>query len=176
MKALIVIAPRDFQDKEYLDTRTELENAGIEVEIASTKKGIAVGKFGAKVEAKDLGGIKTDEFDAIVFIGGPGVPAVRSDERFVKLAKEFYEKGKIVCAICWAPTILAKAGVLEGKKATVWMGFDPEYGKGTNGVLESFGAKFENKAVVRDGKIITGNGPMAASAFGKEIAKALKNK
>ncbi|MFA5077079.1 MAG: DJ-1/PfpI family protein [Candidatus Micrarchaeia archaeon] len=174
MKVLMVVAPVNFQDREYEDTRKELENAGIGIETASTRAGTCTGRFGGKVEAKALGEMKADDFDAIIFIGGPGTPLVRADEKAVKLAQEFSGKGKLVCAICWASTILAKAGILVNKRATLWVGFDGEYGKSTDEMLSDEGAIVERKPVVIDGKIITADGPAHASVFGREIAKALK--
>jgi len=73
--------------------------------------------------------------------------------------------GKIVAAICIAPEILAEAGLLSGKKATAWSGSLEK--------LRAKGAKVENAPVVSSGRIITGNGPGAARAFGRAIAEAL---
>ncbi|MEM2674590.1 MAG: DJ-1/PfpI family protein, partial [Candidatus Hadarchaeales archaeon] len=84
----------------------------------------------------------------------------------LSLAKEAAELGKKVCAICIAPVILANAGLLENRKATVW---DGEFRR----MLEEKGAKYVNKSVVVDGNIITANGPGAASEFGRTIAKEL---
>ncbi len=72
-------------------------------------------------------------------------------------------------AICIAPTILAYAGVLEGKKATVWN----QDGKQAE-ILTKNGAEFVDELVVVDGKIVTANGPPAAEAFGKKILEMLK--
>jgi len=174
-KALVVIAPEDFQDHEFAMTCKGLEEKGIEIEIASTKNGVCTGKFGTSVNAKSIDEYNLSEFDAIVFIGGPGVPLVRSDDRMVQAAKTFYENGKVVAAICWAPTILAKAGVLKDRNATVWVGYDPEYAKSTVDVLRDYGANPELRPVVVDGKIVTGNGPSAAESFGKTLAQVIIN-
>ncbi|MEK7136703.1 MAG: DJ-1/PfpI family protein, partial [Patescibacteria group bacterium] len=76
-------------------------------------------------------------------------------------------------AICIAPTILARAGVLRGKKATVW---DPSTGSGQvalptpSQVLRECGAQYTGEAVTVDGKIVTANGPAAAEEFGRRLA------
>jgi protease I len=75
------------------------------------------------------------------------------------------KKEKIVGAICIAPVTLANAGILTGKKATV---FESETKK-----LKDKGANCTRKNVERDGKTITANGPKAAKEFGETIAKAL---
>ena len=64
--------------------------------------------------------------------------------------------------------ILANAGILEGKKATVWYS---EAGR-----IEAKGAVYVNKSVVKDGNIITASGPQAAEEFGKTIAQTLFEK
>ncbi len=174
-KALVVIAPTGFQDHEFAMTCRGLEEKGIEIEIASTKEGVCTGKFGTTVNAKSIDDYDFNEFDAIVFVGGPGVPLVRTDDRMIKAAKTFYENGKVVAAICWAPTILAKAGVLKGKNATVWVGYDPEYAKSTVDVLRDYGANPDLRPVVVDGRIVTGNGPSAAESFGKTLAEVIMN-
>ncbi len=174
-KVLVVIAPEGFQDHEFSATVKALESAGANVTIASTRTGTCTGKFGTVVNAIDLGSVSYQDYDAIVFIGGPGVPLVRRDERAIEAAQSFAQQGKVVAAICWAPTILAKAGVLKGKKATVWEGFDPEYGKSTADVLRQYGADFESKPVVVDGCVVTANGPMAAEEFGATLVKVIAN-
>ena len=175
MRVLFIIAPENFRDEELVHTKELLEGHGAESLIASTKKGTCTGMFGATAEATlTLGEVNVDEYDAIVFVGGAGTPTIRSTEEAITIAQQANEKGKILCAICWAPTILAKAGVLEGKKATVWVGNDPEYGKNTNEVLEQYGATYVAEGVVVDGNLITADGPESAQAFGEAITEALK--
>jgi protease I len=174
MRAMMVIAPAGFQDREYSGTRAELDKAGIEVDVFSTQDGMCKGAFGSQVEAKSMNGADSSAYDAIVFIGGPGTPIVRSDENSVRLAQEFFRADKLVCAICWAPTILAKAGILQVRKATVWIGIDREYGGATDRVISKYGGIYTNRSVVEDGNVITASGPEAASEFGYTIAMRLK--
>ncbi len=174
-KVVIVIAPQNFRDEEALETIRAMERHGIKYTIASLSRGECKGMLGAKLNAeRTLEEIRPEDYDGIIFIGGAGTPTVRASNTAVKLAREFYEQGKLVAAICWAPTILAKAGVLKGKHATVWVGFDPEYNKTTPEVLESYGAVFEDKPVVVDGRVVTANGPLAAISFGETIARLLR--
>ncbi|MEM2674312.1 MAG: DJ-1/PfpI family protein, partial [Candidatus Hadarchaeales archaeon] len=72
-RVLMVIAPENFRDEELFDTRSELEKAGIEVRVASTSKGTAVGMLGGRVRP-DLRLEETNarDWDAIVFVGGVG--------------------------------------------------------------------------------------------------------
>jgi len=175
MKTLFVIAFRNFQDWEFLKTKEVLEKNKIECDTASTQKGLAKGTFGAEFKvSKILEEINSKDYDAIVFVGGSGTPTIRANKYSVKLAEEFFKQDKVIGAICWAPTILAKAGILKNKKATVWLGFDEEYNQNTNKVLEQYGADFVNKDLVVDGNIITAEGPPSAEKFAEAIIKVLK--
>jgi len=170
-KILMIIAFRDFRDQEYFVPKKVFEESKIEVKTASDKKGTAIGADGGDVKVDYLVSEASAEgFDAIVFVGGPGAIEHLDNESSYRLAKETVEKGKVLGAICISPLILAKAGVLNGKKATVWTDFTKSQAK----ILKENGAIFEGKEVVVDGKIVTGNGPEAAEKFAKEIVNLLK--
>jgi protease I len=166
-KALFIIAFRDFRDAEYFIPKEILEKAGIEIKTASNKTGIAIGADGGEGRVDFLlSDINPEDFDAIVFIGGPGCLKSLDNQDSYKIARETVAKNKILAAICISPVILAKAGVLSGKRATVW---NSSMDKGPVKILEQNCAIFENKPVVTDGKIITANGPEAAEEFGRTL-------
>jgi protease I len=165
-KVLSVIAPENFQDKEYSDSKDALEAAGHEVITASTA-GTAYGKFGSEVDVDVfISDVKADDYDAIIFIGGPGSFEYFDDPTALNLAQDFYNAGKLTTAICAAPSILANAGLLDGVNATCW--------KGESGNLEDNGANYTGKNVEVDGLIITADGAMSATKFGETIADKLK--
>ncbi len=164
-KALFIVAQEGYQDHEYGAPKEILEKAGIEVITASKKAGICKGRFGSIIQAAlSLAEVKVKNYDLVVFIGGPGAVKYQQDGEAHKIAQETVRLGKILAAICIAPIILAYAGVLKGKKATVW-NEDGQQGK----VLEKNGAIFTNEKVTVDGRLITANGPAAAEEFGKRI-------
>jgi protease I len=167
-RVLMVIAPENFRDEELLHTKEELERTGVKTTVTSSKAGEARGKLGARVNVNlKLDQVKADDYDAVVFVGGPGSEVYFNDRRALSIVGEAFKKGKKVCAICIAPVILANAGVLKGKRATVW---DGEYIE----KIESKGATYTGKPVEVDGNVITANGPAAAREFGRTIAKAIK--
>lgn len=175
-KILIIIAPKNFRDEEFEVPYKKFISLGAEVTVASLKKGTASGMFGAKVEVSvTLNEINEFDFDAVIFVGGAGTPDVRTDKRAVEIAKNSAGH-QVLAAICWAPTILAKSGAVKGKKTTVWLGDDAEYGMKTSAVMQKYGAEFIDKNVVEDGNIITGNGPAAAEIFATAIINKLSNK
>jgi protease I len=165
-KVLMVIAPNDFRDEEFFDTKEILEQAGIEVTVVNSTGQPSKSMFGKIVTPdRNFYNIDIDDFDAIAFVGGQGAPAYFDSRQAYNLAKEFNESGKIVAAICIAPVILARAGLLSGKKATVF----PSGRNDINAVGTYTGNKVE-----KDGNIITACGPEAAIDFGKAIVEALK--
>ena len=170
MKALVIIAQHGYQDIELEGTRKGLEAAGFEIIVASKEAGPCVGKFNGHVQAMTaLRDVKIADYDRIVFIGGPGAGALAKDSDALRVAKGGVASGKPVGAICIAPTILAAAGVLKGKKVTGW-----DDGEGTQiRFLEAHGAIFVDQSVVTDGMLVTGNGPEAAILFGQTLAKLL---
>ena len=171
-RVALIIAFRGFQDQEYADTKDSLEKNHIEVVIASSSIGEAEGKYGERVKIeKTIEEINVNDFEAIVFIGGPGAQEYVDNKTVHKIAQEAVKEEKILAAICIAPEILAKAGVLIDKKATVWsssIDLEPIQ------ILEENKAIYSEEDVVIDGKIITANGPMAAKKFGEKIAEAVK--
>jgi DJ-1 family protein len=108
-------------------------------------------------------------FDAELLLlpgGMPGAATLDKHEGLRKLILDFAAKGKPIAAICAAPMVLGKLGLLKGKKATCYPSFE-QY-------LD--GAECVNEPVVRDGNIITGTGPGAAMEFALTIVDLLVGK
>ena len=103
-----------------------------------------------------------DTLDGIVLPGGmPGTLNLQADETVNKVIRQFAAEGKLVCAICAAPSVLGAAGILEGKWATCHPGFEEKL----------TGAKVEEKEVVVDGNVITSRGMGTAIPFALEIVR-----
>ena len=165
-KIVFVVAPEVFRDEEYIEPKRILEAAGIEIITASTVVGEIYGKIKIKAQSQMLvKDIKVKDFDGIFFVGGGGASVYFEDKTAHNIARQFYDNGKIVSAICIAPVILAKSGLLKNKKATVF----PDGAE----VLIQNGAEYTAKEVEVDGKIVTGNGPAAAKSFAEELLKNL---
>lgn len=168
----MVVASKGFRDEEYFVPREVVENAGFEVKVASDKPGVALGDDGGEVKVDyALNEVGPADYDAVAFIGGPGALKHLDNEASYEIARKAKNAGKLTCAICIAPVILAKAGILKGKKATVWTSSLDKSAKKT---IEAKGAKFLDKNVVKHGKIITACGPKAAREFGGKINARLK--
>lgn len=165
-KILMVVAPNNFRDEELKEPQAIFSRSGAEVTIASKGVKRATGMFGAAVDVDiELAEVSADVYSAVVFVGGSGSDVYFNDPQAHALAVNAFEAGKIVAAICIAPSTLANAGLLKGKKATAFSSAKDN--------LVQKGAIFTGAAVERDGKIITGNGPDAADAFGNAVASAI---
>jgi protease I len=169
-KALFIIAHTNFQDEELAKPKAILENAGYDVEVASITTDTATGMLGAKVKPdlaiKDA---NINDYALIVVVGGSGAPELANHPEVLNLLSQAKNNDKKITAICLGPMVLAKAGVLQGKQATVFSA--PE----SLAVLEQGGAIFVDQSVVVDGNVVTANGPGAAAEFGNELVKLLKS-
>ncbi len=173
-KVLMIIAHNKFRDEEFEIPFNYLLSKGAKISVASSVHGTAKGMFGKEVAIDlTLSEVNEKDYNAVVFVGGQGTPDIRKEKRAIEIAKNS-KNHDVIAAICWAPTILAKAEILKGKRATVWLGNDPEYSKNTDAVLMSYGAVFVDESVVIDGNVITGNGPAAAQKFAHAIAAQLE--
>jgi protease I len=168
-KALLIVASQKFRDEELFVTKDALKNKGIAITVASTSTSTITGMLGGTTKPdKLISEVSAADFDAVVFIGGGGSQQYWNDATAHSLAKQAFQAGKIVAAICIAPVTLANAGLLNGKKVTA---FDSVTIK-----LTARGAIYTGNSVEVDGKIITGRGPESAQEFGETIVKALLNK
>lgn len=107
-----------------------------------------------------------DSYDAIVLPGGmPGTINLGADATVVDTIKKFAAEGKLVAAICAAPSVLGENHILEGKKATCHPGFEDKL----------LGATWIEQPVVVDGNVITSRGMGTAIAFALEIVRYFKD-
>lgn len=168
-KILLLIAQKGFQSKEYADTRAELEAAGHVVFTGSFAKGVAFSHMNEEVPVDAaLAEVKAGDYDAVFAIGGPGALASLDNEETRRIFTEAKEKELSYGAICIAPRILAKAGVLRGLRATGW----DEDAK-LESIFSHNGVVYSRTGVVTDGRVVTADGPMSAKEFGKKINEAL---
>lgn len=172
-KVLFILAKEGFRDEEFFVPAEILKEAGHQVFVASSasSKEIAHGADGGEVEIDfNIEDVKAEDFDLIVFVGGPGALKYLDKEISYQIAKEAVKFDKKLAAICIAPIILAKAGVLKNRKATAWT---DSLNKKSIQILEENGAEYIDQPVVEDG-IVTANGPQAAEEFGKTLEKLLE--
>ena len=165
-RILMVIAPQDFRDEEFNEPHEIFTNNNYKVDVASIQPGTATGVQGTEVEIDlTVGQVNVEDYRAVMFVGGPGMGKIVTDDSLQVLAQKFHKNDKLTTAICIAPAILAHAGILKDKKATSF--------PGAREAVENNGAEFTGETVTVDGNIITGNGPEAASEFAHTVVKNL---
>lgn len=164
---LMIIASQNFRDEELLKPKELFEKRGFKVTIASSSLNTATGMLGAKITPNLLiNKVNVKDYDAVVFVGGTGATEYFNNPVALKIAQETIKQNKVLAAICIAPRILAEAGVLQNRKATVW--------SSEASALKRKGAIYTGEDVTVDGKIVTASGPHAAEAFAIAILKLLK--
>ena len=171
---LMIIASKNFRDEEYFIPFQIFQKEGAKIITASSKEGNVIGVHGGEaVSDLTLQKVEMKNFDAVVFIGGSGASEFFDDFDAHRIIGDVIKLDKILAAICIAPVILAKAGVLKGKNATVWSSTLDKVGVKE---LEVAGCDVFDKNIVTDGNIITANGPAVAEEFAKEIIKVILRK
>ena len=169
MKTVYVFFADGFEEIEAFTPVDVLRRAGLNVQMISvTPDEIVKGAHGVSVLC-DKNIVNCDFYDAelLVLPGGmPGAATLGESEELRKLLLHFAEIGKPLAAICAAPMVLGKLGLLQGKKATCYPGFEP--------YLE--GAEYTAALVEKDGHVITGKGPGAAMDFAFALVELLEGK
>ena len=167
-KILMIIAPVNFRDEELKIPHDIFEKSGFSVEVASKEVKECHGMLGMVITPDlSLKDINVKQYKAVIFVGGSGAEVYFNDTMVINIAKKAYEEKKTIGAICLAPVILANAGLLENREATVW--------KGAKDLIIEKGAKYQGDKVVIDGNIITAPGPHKAKEFAEEIVRILKD-
>jgi len=163
-KRVLCVLADGFEEIEALTPVDLLRRAGAEVVLASlTPERLVTGRCQVVVRADvALADVLHDTFDLLFLPGGPGVAALRADGRPARLAAEFAQAGKPVAAICAAPTVLADAGLLTGKRFTAHFS-----------VYDELPAALPAERVVEDGALITSRGAGTALDFGLALVQRL---
>lgn len=163
---LMVVAPKNYQERELNIPKEAFKKRGLDVDIASKGAATATSMGGESVAIDvDIRNADLSKYRAVVFVGGIGIDELKlhQDSDYVNLARSAYDRGMIVAAICLAPNILASAGLLTNRNATC---ADSTY-------LIQKNANYTDAPVVRDGAIITGRDPDSSEEFAEAIISAL---
>ncbi|RLC41954.1 MAG: hypothetical protein DRH51_00035 [Candidatus Coatesbacteria bacterium] len=169
---LMIVAQDGFKDVEFRTPKRLLEEAGAIISVASEMPGPCKGVDGLEIEAEY--GFAKEEIDlssysAVIVVGGPGtIKHLYHNEDLLALIDKASQMNKVIGSICLAPGVLAEAGVLTGKKATVYD--HPDARK----LFDDNGVTYVKEDVVVDGKIVTASGPNVAEDFGRKIIELLK--
>lgn len=168
MKKAIVFLANGFEEMEALGTIDILRRGGIEVTTVSiTADPVVTGAHNVPVTANTtLEKATLAGADALILPGGmPGAANLNSSEPVKEALLQQYRDGKIVAAICAAPMVLGGLGLLKGRNATCYPGFEPKL----------IGANVTGEAVEVSDNVITGKGPGLVINFGLALVAAIKS-
>jgi protease I len=160
-KVLLVLAPKGYREVELKVCRTALEAAGATVLLGTPEGGEATGAAGDEtVETIPLTEPRTSELHGAVVLGGPGAQAhLWTNGLLHKVLRMLERDGRPLGAVGLGVVALGKAGLLEKKKATVFMTPD------TLKALKDAGAHYERRPVVIDGNLVTCDGAEPVERF-----------
>lgn len=163
-KRVLCLLASGFEEIETVTPINLLRRAGAEVVVAALGTDLTVtGRSQIRLQADTLlAEVDANSFDMLLIPGGPGVKLMRADGRPARLAVSYHQAGKPVAAICAAPTVLADAGLLAGKRFTAHFSVHAEL----PGVLP-------DERVVEDGLLITSRGAGTAVEFGLALVRRL---
>ncbi|MDR0413121.1 MAG: DJ-1/PfpI family protein [Dysgonamonadaceae bacterium] len=168
MNVFIFLA-EGFEEIEAISTIDILRRGNVDVtSVSITDTDVVTGAHRIPVKADKLfSEVDYSEGAMLVLPGGmPGAGNLNGHIGLRTLLKQYAAEGKKIAAICAAPLVLGSLGLLQGKRATVYPGFE----------VTLQGAKVETLPVVKDGNFITGRGPGFAADFGLAIVEELQGK
>jgi 4-methyl-5(b-hydroxyethyl)-thiazole monophosphate biosynthesis len=162
MKSALVLLADGFEEIEAVTIIDVLRRGEVAVTTASLGPKHVTGSHAIVIEADALlADLAVEDFDALVLPGGPAAKTLREDVHAQASIQRAQRSGKLLGAVCAAPTALEVAGVLAGKRATVYPG----------NRLPS--ASLVEERVVEDGQVVTSRGPGTTMAFALKLVERL---
>lgn len=165
---ICVFLAEGFEEIEALTPVDFLRRCELPVKMVGVGAPVITGSHGIAVvcdlTAEEL---NLDEVEAVILPGGmPGTLNLEKSEVVQAAVRQCASNGKIVAAICAAPSVLGHMGLLQGKKAVCFPGFEDQL----------LGAEYTDAPVVQDGNILTSKGAGTASQFAFALAEAFCSK
>lgn len=162
MKVMVALAD-GFEDIEAITPIDILRRAGVKVDTVGVVGSVITSSQGIRVMVdKRISEVNPDEYDGIILPGGnPGYINLGRTAKLIEILKKMDSQGKLIAAICGSPAVLAKAGVLENKKATISPGMEKEI------------PYPRPDRVVVDGNVITSQSPGTAMEFSLALVEKL---
>ena len=163
---IYVLLVDGFEEVEAIEPIDIMRRAGLMVTTVGVSDMIVTGSHNIKVKADiHIDDVNKEDMELLMLPGGPGHTQLIDDKKVQELIDYADSNDLYIAAICASPSVIGRKGLLEGKKATCFPGF------------EEFlvGAELSGEKAVRDGKIITAKGAGAAADFGFLIVETLKD-
>jgi len=170
-KKVAILATNGFEESELKEPMNALKNANADVHIVSEKSGKIKSwnnnNWSTEYDVdKTISEASQENYDALVLPGGVINPdMLRRNEEGIRFVKSFFTNKKPVGAICHAPSILAEADVLQGRKITSFNSIKRD--------LVNAGAKWEDSEVVVDEGLVTSRNPDDLPAFTSKLVEEI---
>jgi protein deglycase len=167
MPRVLIPLAEGFEELEAVTLIDLLRRAGVEVVTAGLQPGpVTASRKTVLVPDSTLDAEMSAEFDMVVLPGGlPGATHLEADQRVLEILRRQARDGRYSAAICAAPKVLARAGLLDGKMATAYPGsLSPD---------EFPGVDLVDVPVVVDGRVATSRGPGTAMDFALRLVELL---
>lgn len=165
-KAVLILAP-GFEESEALTIVDIVRRASLRCDLAGFEDTIVTGAHGISVMCDctlDQVYVQGWQYDMVILPGGyDAVDHLKVDKRFLQFLKNMNDQAHVICALCAAPLVLNKAGILKGRHYTVYPGCEKEMNDGL----------YKDQNIVIDQNIVTGRGPAMAYMLGYKIVNLL---
>ncbi|MFS0917878.1 DJ-1/PfpI family protein [Brevibacillus sp. 179-C 1.1 NHS] len=168
-KAMLIIPPDRFNEDELFQPKTELEQAGVQVTVASTKTGEITGDNAGKAHSEVIfSDVAATDYDVVAVIGGSGtITHLWENEELQAYLKNAHEQKVLVSGICAGSVVVAKTGLLFGRTGTC---YPVDVMKNE---LAAHEVKYLEQHVVAHADVITSDGPDGAQDFGQSLVRAI---
>lgn len=166
MKKAVMLFATGFEEVEALMTADLLMRGGVQVQLVSiTEETTVTGSHGIRTGMDTtIDKVDFEEQDAVIIPGGmPGTLNLGESAAVTEALKKMNQEGKLVGAICAAPSVLGQCGILKGKRATCYPGFEEKL----------TGAQFVDEMVVVDQNVVTSRGLGTSMEFGFALLEQL---
>lgn len=164
---IAVLVDEGFHDGEAYMPMGYLANHGALITVIGPETGTVTAynsDFTIEIQ-KAVNDVSIYDFDALIIPGGRAPARLRENEAVVDFARDFFETGKVVAAICHGPQVLVTAGVLDGMDATGFSGIREE--------MEEAGVSYHDRSVVIDQNLITSRTPPDLYDFSAAIEQSV---
>ena len=147
-RAVIVVGPA-VEDTEFAYPYYRLQEDGFTVDVASNGGVNIIAKHGLPITANaDVKKLDPAQYDMIVVPGGLESPdRLRQIPELLQFIRTMNDSGKVIASVCHGPWVLISAGIVKGKKMTIYVGCKDD--------LVNAGADYHNVSVISDGNIVT---------------------
>ncbi len=165
MRKVIIVLADGFEEVEAISVIDVLRRAEINVTVVGLISTVVEGSHGVKIIAdKRITEVDSNNFDMLVLPGGPAYKKLENSKNVIDIIKRFDQKKKFIAAICAAPVVLAKAGIIENRIVTVYPGMEKEV------------PRPREARIIVDRNIITAQGAGSSLEFSLKLVEILSSK